>query len=89
MRRALTIDHDVPHALRADARPPVDVRVKIDRETENQILELVGVTGFEPATPASRRRCSTKLSYTPIPLSVALHRKIGESREDLAMTRGR
>ena len=26
---------------------------------------MVGVSGFEPPTPASRRRCSTKLSYTP------------------------
>ncbi len=26
---------------------------------------LVGVKGFEPSTPASRRRCSTRLSYTP------------------------
>ncbi len=26
---------------------------------------LVGVTGFEPATPASRTQCSTGLSYTP------------------------
>ncbi len=26
---------------------------------------LVGVAGFEPATPASRRQCSTRLSYTP------------------------
>ena len=27
---------------------------------------LVGVRGFEPPTPASRRQCSTRLSYTPI-----------------------
>ena len=27
--------------------------------------EMVGVAGFEPATPASRRQCSTRLSYTP------------------------
>src|SRR5882672_2966725 len=27
--------------------------------------ELVGVTGFEPATPASRTQYSTRLSYTP------------------------
>lgn len=27
--------------------------------------ELVGVAGFEPATPASRTRCSTRLSHTP------------------------
>ena len=26
---------------------------------------LVGAAGFEPATPASRRRCSTRLSYAP------------------------
>ena len=26
---------------------------------------MVGVRGFEPPTPASRRQCSTKLSYTP------------------------
>ncbi len=26
---------------------------------------VVGVAGFEPAAPASRRRCSTRLSYTP------------------------
>ena len=28
---------------------------------------LVGVTGFELATPASRTQCSTRLSYTPTP----------------------
>ena len=27
--------------------------------------QLVGVAGLEPAAPASRRRCSTRLSYTP------------------------
>ncbi len=27
--------------------------------------ELVGVAGFEPATPASRTQCSTGLSHTP------------------------
>src|SRR5690625_7996974 len=26
---------------------------------------VVGVRGFEPPAPASRRQCSTKLSYTP------------------------
>src|SRR5579862_5210789 len=26
---------------------------------------LVGVAGFEPATPSSRTRCSTRLSHTP------------------------
>ncbi len=27
--------------------------------------KMVGVRGFEPPAPASRRQCSTKLSYTP------------------------
>ena len=26
---------------------------------------MVGVAGFEPATPASRTQCSTRLSHTP------------------------
>src|SRR6266853_6508112 len=30
-----------------------------------RIGRLVGVTGFEPATPASRTQYSTRLSYTP------------------------
>lgn len=29
------------------------------------ILKMVGVAGFEPATPASRTQCSTGLSHTP------------------------
>ena len=28
-------------------------------------LELVGVRGFEPPTPSSRRKCATRLRYTP------------------------
>src|SRR5580658_9046684 len=27
--------------------------------------KLVGVIGFEPTTPSSRTRCSTRLSHTP------------------------
>ncbi len=30
------------------------------------LKSLVGVRGFEPRAPASRRRCSTRLSYTPM-----------------------
>jgi hypothetical protein len=30
------------------------------------LTKLVGVTGFELATPASRTQCSTRLSYTPM-----------------------
>jgi hypothetical protein len=28
---------------------------------------MVGVAGFEPATPSSRTRCATRLRYTPKP----------------------
>ncbi len=27
---------------------------------------MVGVAGFEPATPSSRTKCATKLRHTPI-----------------------
>ncbi len=30
--------------------------------------ELVGVAGFEPATPSSRTRCATRLRHTPPPV---------------------
>ena len=33
---------------------------------------MVGVTGIEPAAPASRRQCSTRLSYTPKGVSLDL-----------------
>ena len=29
------------------------------------LIIMVGVRGFEPPAPASRRQCSTRLSYTP------------------------
>ena len=29
------------------------------------VVSMVGVRGFEPPAPASRRQCSTRLSYTP------------------------
>ena len=29
------------------------------------VVKLVGARGFEPPAPASRRQCSTRLSYTP------------------------
>ena len=35
------------------------------RYFSNSLIKLVGVAGLEPAAPASRRRCSTRLSYTP------------------------
>src|SRR6516165_7049257 len=37
------------------------------RTSEPLLLKefLVGVAGFEPATPSSRTRCATRLRYTP------------------------
>jgi hypothetical protein len=32
-------------------------------------VKLVGVAGFEPATPTSRTWCSTRLSHTPPPVA--------------------
>jgi hypothetical protein len=34
--------------------------------------KMVGTTGFEPATPASRTRCSTRLSHVPTPCEYIL-----------------
>jgi len=51
--------------------PELQIRLRVSsvlaiRERATQAVEkLVGVTGFEPTTPASRRQCSTRLSYTP------------------------
>ena len=36
-------------------------------------LRLIGKTGFEPATPWSQTRCSTKLSYFPLTGCIAQH----------------
>jgi hypothetical protein len=35
------------------------------RQKPKLLKLLVGVAGFEPATPASRTQCSTGLSHTP------------------------
>lgn len=34
-------------------------------------VEMVGVAGFEPATPCSRSRCATGLRYTPAAVALA------------------
>ena len=38
--------------------------------------QLVGVTGFEPATHASQMHCATKLRYTPIEEALLLRNKL-------------
>ena len=32
----------------------------------------IGMTGFEPATPASQKQCSTKLSYIPLTMHLSV-----------------
>ncbi len=39
--------------------------LKTTKGALGRLVLLVGVRGFEPPTPASRRQCSTRLSYTP------------------------
>ena len=48
------------------------VGVLINRVIIKNCILLVGATGFELATPASRRQCSTRLSYAPIFLRVSV-----------------
>jgi hypothetical protein len=45
----------------------VDRPVTVEKEGAGQNTAgiLVGVRGFEPPAPASRKQCSTRLSYTP------------------------
>ena len=39
-------------------------RPKLIQAVDHEV-KMVGVRGFEPPAPASRRQCSTRLSYTP------------------------
>ena len=41
--------------------------------TELQTRKVVGATGFEPTTPWSQARCSTKLSYAPTTQEILCH----------------
>src|SRR5262249_46591309 len=47
---------------------------------------LVGVRGFEPPAPASRRQCSTRLSYTPTPGRAVLITPYWRSGQRLSVT---
>src|SRR5215467_10945356 len=44
-------------ALARSERPVKKCRISAEK--------MVGVRGFEPPAPASRKQCSTRLSYTP------------------------
>ena len=59
------------HGARGDTKrcssqvPKLPPRTPTKRLIYNGNYKLVGERGFEPPAPASRRQCSTKLSYTP------------------------
>ncbi len=61
--------HDRPwHERRKLRRHRASVNAVEGPKWRNMIvrrLELVGERGFEPPAPASRRQCSTRLSYSP------------------------
>ena len=46
------------------------------------VFKMVGMTGFEPATPSSRTKCTTKLCYIPMHgLFYHLFRKMQEENK--------
>ncbi len=58
-------------------------RISTLMASKTVLISLVGATGFELATPASRRQCSTRLSYAPKCLRTVLGRGLdyrGSSR---------
>jgi hypothetical protein len=49
-----------------DCQPTLDPRSPDSHTCEN-VENLVGATGFEPATLCSQSRCATRLRYAPTP----------------------
>ncbi|CAB1367525.1 protein of unknown function [Denitratisoma oestradiolicum] len=51
--------------------PLCGVLSRLDLLGSRTLLDLVGLVGFEPTTPALSRRCSNQLSYRPtsVPLN--------------------
>ena len=49
---------------------------------------MVGTGGFEPPTPASRRRCSTRLSYVPVACRPLERRERAHTGRSLAAQAG-
>src|SRR5580704_11876362 len=45
---------------------PLRASVPVGQDAELSAERLVGVAGFEPATPSSRTWCATRLRYTPL-----------------------
>ena len=66
MERVKGIEPSWP-AWKAGALPLSYTRMK-------KVVKMVGAAGFEPATPWSQARCSTKLSHAPFTLHKGLYR---------------
>lgn len=58
------------HILAGAVLPPENCRSGIDINAD-PTSAMVGMTGFEPATPSSRTTCATKLRHIPIVLGQA------------------
>ena len=54
----------VPFAFQSDAVKSEPEQTRTEKSFVDKEL-VVGVAGFEPATPSSRTRCATRLRYTP------------------------
>jgi hypothetical protein len=65
------------HAIRTGSKPPnQNGNHEQSRGPESSKLEMVGATGFEPATSCSQSKCSTRLSYAPT-TCVSSHEIVG------------
>ena len=61
----LTIEWRKPYVYLAEFQDPGSDDPPFGGESEGGPSEMVGETGFEPATLCSRSRCATRLRYSP------------------------
>src|SRR5690606_40440411 len=62
------------------------IQLSYKRVTDANIIcleELVGAVGFEPTTPWSQTRCTTRLCYAPIHLSFRIEHRSEEHTSEL------
>lgn len=62
-----------PPACKAGALP-AELCPHVQRTSGYYRQTMVGLVGFEPTTPALSRRCSNRLSYRPLSLSLIYSR---------------
>src|SRR5688572_14853080 len=82
------LDGGLARAQRAPHQPHGEHNEQDEHEetTHRAIIyrsgKVVGATGFEPATPASRTQYSTRLSYAPIGVTARVTEKDANSSKD-------